>query len=245
MTELTQERFDEITKDFKRTILHNDGFYRHIQYGNFDRMESCRWEVVTWPEGITISGDYGCAFTLKRWGSKDMLSFFNTSRPNFGYWAEKLISGREQCEDFDPDTLQWQIFELLDEQEIPDGVKHKIAKAFREELEHYGSAAVYHLEDANIDMSDLSINPDDIHMNISRLSSICNDWWQVVDGLTWTWDWRYACFALMKTANDWWATPPAATPRIQMRQFGNNNTQIGAVDTLTIGGKTRKGINNG
>ncbi|WP_084501471.1 hypothetical protein [Nocardia xishanensis] len=72
------------------TVLHDDGLYRHIQFG---ARGSVGWfELVTWPGYLAITGDF-YSFTFAR--ISDMFEFFSASgmeRINPGYWAEKLVA---------------------------------------------------------------------------------------------------------------------------------------------------------
>jgi len=252
MTALTRERFDEITEGFERTVLHNNGLYRHIQYRHPDLFD-VYWEVITWPGGATIRGDYGTAFTIER--IEDMLQFFNrgvfgSDVPEFDYWEEKVTSGREQCKRFSEEKLRKRLLETIrGYEDCTCEASKKIADEFTSMVTEYGESGLILLNENKIYPAWLDVDTEEectcgavkyVKEDIDlALSDIDPGWWESVDGMEWSYDWQYACYALMRTARDWWANLPATTPRIQIRQFGNNNTQIGAVGTLTIGGERK------
>lgn len=89
------------TKDHNMTVLMDSGVYRHLSFSR-NGSSDCKFELVTWPGHLSISGDMG-SFTFSR--LHDMFEFFRTDRrrrnltkfdpeqtTNLGYWAEKLVA---------------------------------------------------------------------------------------------------------------------------------------------------------
>lgn len=86
------ERFKRDTAKHELTVLHDDGLYRHLRL--MEPRSSHHWfEIVTWPQSLTIRGDMG-SYTFSR--AQDMFDFFRRSawagEPNLQYWEEKLDS---------------------------------------------------------------------------------------------------------------------------------------------------------
>ena len=69
-------------------VLRDDGVYRHINFRKPD--DSFAWfEIVTWPKLLVINGDMG---SFMFWRIEDMFEFFRHDRPNYDYWAEKVVA---------------------------------------------------------------------------------------------------------------------------------------------------------
>lgn len=109
------KREDEVAARFLRdiegarlTVRHDDGIYRHLA---FDTPHGSYWfELVTWPNALTIRGDMG-SWTFSR--LPDMFRFFRGSayegRPNFYYWGEKTEDGRRSTEEYSDEAAREQI----------------------------------------------------------------------------------------------------------------------------------------
>lgn len=106
---ISQEQFNQDTKDHVLTILKEDGVYRHIFVGKpGTSMES--FNIVTTPGYLHYYGDMG-DFTFSR--IDDMLKFFwskdyNGINPH--YWAEKCYSGitkKWSIEKFRRNVQEW------------------------------------------------------------------------------------------------------------------------------------------
>ena len=83
----TVETFLKDVANHKLHVLHDDGVYRHLllTQGYFEM----RFEVITWPNYLCISGDMGC-FVFSR--TNDMFDFFRREELSIiaGYWSEKV-----------------------------------------------------------------------------------------------------------------------------------------------------------
>ena len=83
-------KFLPYVRDAEMTVLHDDGLYRHIQFGG--RGAVGWFELVTWPGKLSITGDIG-GWVFAR--TDDMFGFFAgpDGQINPGYWAEKIVAG--------------------------------------------------------------------------------------------------------------------------------------------------------
>ena len=119
--ECTEEQFLKNIENFEMTILKDDGIYRHLR---FKRKESSSYyfDIVTYPNHLVISGDMG-AFVASR--LTDMFQFYRTDREyslkdgrrlaiNPSYWAEKIVSGRDEIREFSVDTLKRVAIECIE-----------------------------------------------------------------------------------------------------------------------------------
>lgn len=87
-------RFARDTANHQMTVLHDDGYYRHLRFANPD--SSLYWyEITTTPGQLVFSGDgESYAFRL----AQDMFEMFRQSAAASGdinpqYWAEKCRTG--------------------------------------------------------------------------------------------------------------------------------------------------------
>ena len=81
------------THHHKTIIERDDGVYRHIIF-KAPGTNSYRFEVITWPGYLTVTGDMGTWTFSREW---DMITQFFTvgtaSGINPGYWSEKIEAG--------------------------------------------------------------------------------------------------------------------------------------------------------
>jgi len=85
--------WDDIQKSLamhKMTIVKNDDLHRHLKFKRSDGTINQWFEIVTWPNVLTIHGDMG-TYVFSR--LEDMFQFFREGkdhRINPSYWAEKV-----------------------------------------------------------------------------------------------------------------------------------------------------------
>lgn len=112
------DRFARDTKNHVMTVLHDDGVYRHLRFAQPDR-SSYWFDIVTWPGTLAIRGDFGDGFMFVR--INDMFEFFrrngNEHGINPGYWAEKVVDGRDRCSAYSQDKLRQIVAETVAERE--------------------------------------------------------------------------------------------------------------------------------
>ena len=92
----TEERFLKDVAQHSMQVIHSDGVYRQIRFQQPEHSWLHRFDLITWPGYLCITGDCG-TYVFSR--SRDMFEFFRhggTSTPgvplyiNESYWAEKL-----------------------------------------------------------------------------------------------------------------------------------------------------------
>ncbi len=104
----TTEGFLKDVESHKLTILKDDGVYRHLLLSR-EGSSTFRFEIVTYPGHLTISGDMGANIFARL---PDMFRFFRddvtpASIPiNPSYWHEKLQAGRDEANVFTPEEFE-------------------------------------------------------------------------------------------------------------------------------------------
>ncbi|SDH56470.1 hypothetical protein [Microbacterium sp. 77mftsu3.1] len=138
-TPSAEQQFAADTANFKVTVLHEHGAYRHLRFGEPGR----RWgstDIHTWPGGVATSGDMADGFLFERG-----IEFF-AGRPNLNYWAEKLTrAGRVHgnVKEFSGAVMR----ENLLSQAENYGLSEEGEAAFREDLaELADSIEAYHAD---------------------------------------------------------------------------------------------------
>lgn len=102
---LTQaaERFTRETGSHTMTVLHDDGLYRHLRFAGPD--DPFYWfDLITWPGVLAFHGGVGDGYMFSR--VEDMLTFFRRQNVNPGYWAEKVVDGRDRCKRYSPEKFR-------------------------------------------------------------------------------------------------------------------------------------------
>lgn len=117
MRECTESEFLKDVATHKMTILYADGLYRHLKFRASINCWNQWFEIITWPNALTLAGDMG-TWTFSR--VEDMFTFFRGSadgplKINEGYWAEKLQGGdcygsRAGAMQFDADYFRELLF---------------------------------------------------------------------------------------------------------------------------------------
>ncbi|MCC3333527.1 hypothetical protein [Nocardia abscessus] len=128
------------------TILHDEGLYRHLQFGT---RGACGWfELVTWPGNLAINGDIG-NYVFAR--LDDMFEFFSGSSEgsiNPGYWDEKIRAGRKTMV-FSDEEFRRQVVEYFwERRDDYDGERRELFKAIREDV----LECSYCIEDAHANL---------------------------------------------------------------------------------------------
>lgn len=96
--EPTAETFLRDVQRHEMTVLRDDGIYRHVRFRKQQDGWHMWFDLVTWPNCLTINGDMG-TWTFSR--IEDMFSFFRSGKLeiNPSYWAEKLQHGTHSGSD--------------------------------------------------------------------------------------------------------------------------------------------------
>lgn len=96
----------------------DQGLYRHLVFEQREHAWNDRFELISAPGSLTITGDRG-AHTFRR--TTDMFQFFRMGRSSYsyginpGYWAEKLPDGGRSVQVYSEDILKANIEEHLNE----------------------------------------------------------------------------------------------------------------------------------
>jgi hypothetical protein len=132
MTQDIAKRFKRETAEHEMTVLHDDGLYRHVTFRHKGpNYASYYWfDLITVPGALIFQGD-GDSFVFRR--LRDMFAFFRGSayqgKPNYGYWAEKLTSGRDSVMKYDQELLATHVNEVVAEyydSTVPEGLADEI-----------------------------------------------------------------------------------------------------------------------
>jgi hypothetical protein len=124
-----------------RLIVRMDqGLYRHLVFESREHSWNNRFELITAPGSLTITGDRG-AHTFRR--VTDMFQFFrsNPDRPhhiNIGYWAEKLPDAGRSVQDYSEQVARQHIKEYLDEAiKMRDAVQRELDEENARQLDEW------------------------------------------------------------------------------------------------------------
>ena len=195
------------TREHVLTLLHDDGEYRHVRFARPDS-GLYRVDVVTWPYHLAVSGDLH-GFVFRR--LSDMFEFFRSTHAGHidpGYWAEKVVDGRERCRSWSEDLFTAQVTEDLAaaEKNWPG-----LTEAWKEKtdgwLADWDVSYEYGARSA-VDNFEFE-HPDSTWSNRRVWHFEDTDQWQLTD-----WDWHYlrSCHAVRATIAAYDATRvPAAT----------------------------------
>lgn len=156
-------RFVRNTARHNVIIERDDGVYRHIIF-KAPGTNSYRFEIITWPGYLTVTGDMGTWTFSREW---DMISQFfpvgTAEGINPYYWSEKIEAGTHGgrdaiCYDFDDDGFvkalnayldEWR--DNLDEEDDAEEIEHALET--RDSLTQEGfnnaGAAAYALYNAD------------------------------------------------------------------------------------------------
>jgi hypothetical protein len=124
-----------------RMIVRLDqGLHRHLVFEQPEHSWNDRFELITAPGSLTITGDRG-SHTFRR--MTDMFAFFRTSgddryRINPQYWAEKLPDGGRSVQVYDEDKTSERLKELL--KDLAEEYRRDLAD-WRAEVAEYGDDA--------------------------------------------------------------------------------------------------------
>lgn len=170
-------RFAADTTNHQLTVLHDDGLYRHLRFtapeGGF------YWfDLVTWPGKLAVVGGFGDGYVFSR--VEDMFTFFRTptlvdDNPNGinpGYWAEKVVDGRERCSAYSEKKFRAQVAEdFADCEDQFPGLGAAISEAMDDDY------ATYLKEGAQEFLRDFTYTTDDGQKRIAEAraewSSVC------------------------------------------------------------------------
>lgn len=241
MKPLTQKEFNKITQNYERTVLFNNGLYRHIKYSLPDSI-NMSWHVITYPGGATITGDYGRTYTFER--EKDMLKdFFNTQYANMSYWEEKVVSGRRtSTREYNPNLVKQYLKETLKNHGYSKRNIRRIVNEIQLELSicaESESAAMSTLANLTVWVELVCAKghyrwececEEPAPEGKIVWTDLDPDYWEA-DFTSYRRDFRFACYALKKTANELYKTQPKNRT---INMTGNNATHIENIINIRI-----------
>jgi hypothetical protein len=95
-------------------VRHDQGLYRHLVFEQPEHSWNDRFELITVPGSLTITGDRG-AHTFRR--MPDMFQFFRSNGNDHGinptYWAEKLPDGGRSVKVYSEHAMNWHLKDML------------------------------------------------------------------------------------------------------------------------------------
>lgn len=137
----------------KMEVLMDNGVYRHLSFRQPKNSWHHRFDLVTYPGYLVISGDMGC-WVFSR--VNDMFQFFRSSdgRINPGYWSEKIQNGssggRDDAKEYDGDYYKAALIEHLDGYDLEEHQKKQILDEL-DGLEFGDQFSIYsHIQDFEV-----------------------------------------------------------------------------------------------
>ncbi len=113
----TRQQFLKDVAKHQMFVKLDQGVYRHIVFQQPERSYVHRFEIVTTPWRLMITGDMGTWVFARL---EDMFEFFRTDKGsvNLSYWAEKLLNGAHGTSSagkvYDGDTYRTRLIDSLD-----------------------------------------------------------------------------------------------------------------------------------
>jgi hypothetical protein len=112
---ITKESFLKDVSGHTMTILLDQGVHRHLLFKN-PGSGYFHFHIVTYPGALVFSGDMGC-YVFER--LNDMFDFFTESKPNLGYWAEKVEA---ECKTSKVSKFSFERFKATVLEEVEDHI---------------------------------------------------------------------------------------------------------------------------
>ncbi|MFE2832261.1 hypothetical protein ACFXI6_14605 [Streptomyces mirabilis] len=107
----TAALFARDTAKHEMTVLHDDGYYRHLKFMNPENGSFGAFHLITWPYNLVVKTGWTFHFDID--ATEDMFDLFRrtarTGEINPGYWSEKVRAGRDEVEGFNPDLLKGEV----------------------------------------------------------------------------------------------------------------------------------------
>lgn len=131
----TRQQFLQDVANHEMFIKLDQGVYRHIVFQCPKNSFLYRFEIVTTPWRLMITGDMGTWVFARL---DDMFEFFRTDsgKINQSYWAEKLQNGTHGCSDaakvYDGDTYKARVLESLDNYDLSAAMKRGIRRELQQ-----------------------------------------------------------------------------------------------------------------
>jgi hypothetical protein len=102
------------------TVLHENGFYRHLKFTNPERGSFGAFQIITWPYNLVAKTGWTFHFDID--ATEDIFEVFRrTAHPgqiNPSYWQEKVRAGRDEIEGLDENSFERQV-----KQHVADAIR--------------------------------------------------------------------------------------------------------------------------
>ena len=138
METMTEKQFLNDIRNHSMTVKRDDGPYRHLVFRQPENSWNMWFEIVTWPNHLTINGDMG-TWSFSR--IDDMFEFFRKGldddhlRINEQYWAEKITAESRfggPSKKFTPEVFKASVLSSLDNYDLTKKQK----AAIKDEIQH-------------------------------------------------------------------------------------------------------------
>lgn len=136
--ECAQKMFLGDVEGHRMTVLKDEGLYRHVRFGKPNGSSMYRFDLVTWPGHLVITGDFQDYHFAR---IADMFQFFRdnpdrgTLEINAHYWAEKLVGHHQQYQRFSPERYRQLVVEHFREFcSTDDHPHHELWTSIHDEL---------------------------------------------------------------------------------------------------------------
>jgi hypothetical protein len=193
------DRFKRETADHQLTVLHDHDGYRHLRYEDPQRIGNHRFDLITWPNGMTIRAD-GPTFTLSLYPTADLFDMVRGSSHdggiNPGYWQELVRAGK--LRDWSQDKFcAWLTAKAAADEAAHPGLSEAVREQILESDEH------------NLEYEDGArtavawFDHDGYELRFPA------GWEQSFDD--WSWEWLWACHALVRGIAEYDRVNAAAT----------------------------------
>lgn len=153
--ECTDEQFIKDVANHQMFVELNQGIYRHLIFRQPEHSFVHRFEIITTPHLLTITGDMG-TWSFSR--IEDMFGFFRNSKElaiNKSYWTEKLQNGvfgsSKLAKQYDGDKYKARIFDTLENYDLTENQIKQLKEAL-DDLDWDDPAVGRDLYDFQIDL---------------------------------------------------------------------------------------------
>jgi hypothetical protein len=204
MRQPTAEIFLKDTAEHKMTVALDQGLYRHVKFRQPTNGWNMWFEIITWPNCLTINGDMG-SWAFSR--LEDMFTFFRSKKLsiNASYWAEKVkggvYGGRESARVYDPELFGERLLDQLENYYSLEGSElSEVSQAVKDEVL---SQDCKH---------DLMIKARDFTFKLADGTTFQFDSCELPDGKDYSYHFIWCLYAIVWAIQQWDALHDASAP---------------------------------
>jgi hypothetical protein len=142
------ERFAKDTANFEMTVLHEDGFYRHLKFTHPDRGSFGAFHLITWPYNLVVKTGWTFHFDID--ATEDIFEVFRRTalhgQINPDYWQEKVRAGRDEIVGFGEESFEREVkqhvADAIRSGRAPRGLSREVLREIFEwgDISHEGGA---------------------------------------------------------------------------------------------------------